>query len=350
MNFTSDNAGPAAPEIMAALIAANENHAPSYGADAVSERVVERLRDLFEAPQAAVYLVATGTAANALALACICPPWGAVYCHRHCHVEEDECGAPEFYTGGAKLVLIGGEDAKMAPCDLRSALDAAAPVGVHNVQRGAVSLTNATEFGTVYRCDEVSALCAVAREYGLPVHMDGARFANAVSALDCTPAELTWRAGVDILSFGGTKNGLLAAEAVILFDPEQAWEFELRRKRGGHLFSKYRYLSAQIDAYLQGDLWLTLASRANQSARRLADGLRQLPDIEILYPQDANMVFPALSEPLISRLQKAGAGFYPWPAAQSRVTPESPARAVRMVCGWSTDATEIDRLVEIASG
>ena len=190
------------------------------------------------------------TAANALALAILTPPWGAVFCHRNAHVEEDECGAPEFYTGGAKLVLIDGPDARITPEALRATVIATAQGGVHNTQRGPVTITNATEAGTVYSAAEVAALCTVAREFGLPVHMDGARFANALVAAGCTPAEMTWKAGVDVLSFGGTKNGCMGVEAVVIFDPAKAWEFELRRKRGGHLFSKHRYLSAQMDAYL----------------------------------------------------------------------------------------------------
>ena len=325
MNFSSDNAGPAAPQIIGALQAANSGFAPSYGSDALSARVEQRVRDIFEAPQAAVYLVATGTAANALALACLCPPWAAIYCHRHSHVEEDECGAPEFYTGGAKLVLIGGDHAKMDPSDLQETLAEAAPVGVHNVQKGAVSLTNATECGTVYSCDEIAALSAVARRHDLPVHMDGARLANALSSLGCKPSELTWRAGVDILSLGGTKNGLLAAEAVVLFDPDKAWEFELRRKRSGHLFSKHRFLAAQMDAYLEDGLWLQLAGQANRAARRLADGLRELPHATILHPPDANMVFPALPDAAVERIRDTGATFYPWPAAQKGLEADSPA-------------------------
>ena len=235
------------------------------------ERVTARIREVFEAPEAAVYLVATGTAANALALACLCPPWATVYCHRNAHVEEDECGAPEFYTGGAKLTLLDGEHGAHRPGEPasgRSALTANA--GVHNVQKGALSLTNATEAGTVYAPGAGGRAGRHCAGHGIPVHMDGARFANAVAQLGCTPAELTWKAGVDVLSFGGTKNGCLGVEAVVLFDPARAWEFELRRKRGGHLFSKHRFLSAQMEAYLEGDLWLDLAEAANARARELA--------------------------------------------------------------------------------
>ena len=347
MDFSSDNAGPAVPQVIEALQNANSGFVPSYGSDPLSNRVKERVRDIFEAPRAEIYLVATGTAANALALSCLCPPWSAVYCHRHSHVEEDECGAPEFFTGGAKLVLIDGDHAKMSVTALHSALSEAAPVGVHNVQRGAVSLTNATECGTIYNCDEVAELCSVAQEYGLPVHMDGARLANAIAALDCKPADLTWRAGIDILSLGGTKNGLLAAEAVVLFNPERAWEFELRRKRSGHLFSKLRFLSAQMDAYLDNGLWLQLATEANRAARRLAGGL---PISAILYPQDANMVFAALPEDVVHRLQNAGANFYLWPAAQKLLDPTTHSKAIRLVCSWSTTDAEVDRFIAAVKG
>jgi threonine aldolase len=235
MWFSSDNAGPAHPAVMAALMRANEGHAASYGADEAMERVRARIREVFEAPEAAVFLVATGTAANALTLACLCPPWGSVFCHEYSHVAEDECGAPEFYTGGAKLMLVPGADCKM-DAGVLGAMVAKAAGSVHNVQRGAVSLTNATEAGTVYAPDEVAAIAAVARAHGMPVHLDGARFANALVSLGCSPAEMTWKAGVDAVSFGGTKNGLLGVEAVVLFDPALAWEFELRRKRGAISF------------------------------------------------------------------------------------------------------------------
>lgn len=242
MWFTSDNASGAAPEIMAAVARANDGYARSYGADALMDKVRDQLRDLFEAPEAAVFLVTTGTVANALSLALLTPPWGAVFCHTHAHIAEDECGAPEFYTSGAKLVLVGGAQGRMEPEALEAAILRAKGAGVHGVQPGAVSITNVTEAGTVHSVAEVAALAAVAKAHGLPVHLDGARFANALVATGATAAEMTWKAGVDALSFGGTKNGCLGVEAVVIFDPAKAWEFELRRKRAGHLMSKHRYL------------------------------------------------------------------------------------------------------------
>lgn len=242
MHFASDNGSGVPAPVLAALTRTNDGHAPGYGAEAAMARVRDRLRDVFEAPGAEVFLVATGTAANALAIASHCPPWGAVFCHPQAHIEEDECGAPEFYTGGAKLVTVAGDHGRIDPDRLGAMLDAAAPVGVHNVQRGMLSLTNLTEAGTAYTPARTAALAGQAKRHGMPVHLDGARFANALVGQNATPADLTWRAGVDVLSLGGTKNGLMAVEAVILFDPARAWEFQLRRKRGGHLFSKHRFL------------------------------------------------------------------------------------------------------------
>lgn len=345
MFFASDNASGAAPEIVAAVAGANGGHAASYGADTGMERVTARLRDVFEAPRAAVHLVATGTAANALALACLCPPWAAVYCHAEAHVNVDECGAPEFYSGGAKLVGLDGDGGRIDPAALDRALAAAAEGGVHSVQPGALSLTNATEAGTVYDPEAVARLAGAARRHGLPVHMDGARFANAVAGLGCTPAEASWKAGVDVLSFGGTKNGCLGVEAVLLFDPARSWEFELRRKRGGHLFSKHRFLSAQMEAYLADDLWLTLAARANARAAELARGLAALPGARLVNPVEANAVFAALPRAAHRAAQAAGARYYLWPAGQSLDGPAAEPLAARFVCSWSTTAAEVAALV-----
>lgn len=342
MQFASDNTSGAAPEIMAALVAANTGHAPSYGADALTAEVVARLREVFEAPEAAVYLVPTGTAANALSCAVLTQPWGAIFCHRNAHIEEDECGAPEFYTGGAKLVLVEGAHAKMSPEALRAAIAHTARAGVHNVQRGMVSLTNATEAGAVYTPAEVKALSAVAREFSLPVHMDGARFANGLVAAGCTPAEMTWRAGVDVLSFGGTKNGCMGVEAVVIFDPKRAWEFELRRKRAGHLFSKHRFLAAQMAAYLEGGLWLRLAAHANTIAARLSSGIAARPGTRLVHPTEANEVFAAFPRTAHRALHAAGAAYYLWPFDQSLDGPGEEPLAARMVASWATTAEEVD--------
>ncbi|PTW44144.1 threonine aldolase family protein [Rhodovulum kholense] len=350
MHFASDNTSPVPPQILDALIAANHGYAMPYGADAIMAEVRTAIRETFEAPDAEVYLVATGTAANALSLSLLCPPWATVFCHRNAHIEEDECAAPEFYTGGAKLTLVEGADARLTPEALREAIGFAARGGVHNVQRGAVSITNATEHGTVYSAAEVSALSAVAADYDLPVHMDGARFANALVATGATPAEMTWKAGIDVLSFGGTKNGCMGVEAVVLFDPAHAWEFELRRKRGGHLFSKHRYLSAQMAAYLKDGLWLKLAARANDAAARLSQGLAALDRAELLHPTEANAVFAAFPREAHRRAQAAGAQYYLWPMDQSLEGPGDVPLSARMVCSWCTTDEEVDALLAIVRG
>jgi threonine aldolase len=350
MEFRSDNTAGVPDAVLAALADANAGAAPSYGADALTLSVRDRLRKIFEVPEAAVYLVGTGTAANALALACLSPPWGAIYCHPEAHVEEDECGAPEFFTGGAKLVHVGGADGRIDPAALEAAVTATGRTGVHNVQRGALSLTNATEAGTVYDPDATARLAAIARRYGVPVHMDGARFANALVSCGCTPAELTWKAGVDALSLGGTKNGLMGAEAVILFDPARAWEFELRRKRGGHLFSKHRYLAAQMVGWLKDDLWLSLARHANAMAARLAAGLAEIPGARLKHPVEANAVFPALPRAAHRRARAAGAQYYLWPFDQSLDGSEEELLTARLVCSWSTTEAEIEALLTALRG
>jgi threonine aldolase len=304
-------------------------------------RVTARIRELFEAPEAAVFLVGTGTAANALALACLNPPWATIYCHRNAHVEEDECGAPEFYTGGAKLTLLDGAHGRIEPESLARALDTTAGAGVHNVQPGALSLTNATELGAIYRPEQVRALADLAHARGLPVHMDGSRFANALVALGCSAAELTWKAGVDALCLGGTKNGLMGVEAVVLFDPARAWEFELRRKRGGHLLSKHRYLAAQMQAYLADDLWLHLAAQANARAGELAEGLRAMPAARLDHPPEANAVFAAWPRAGHRAARSAGARYYLWPFHQSLDGPDDALVSARLVCSWATTEAEV---------
>ncbi|MEM8570357.1 MAG: low specificity L-threonine aldolase [Pseudomonadota bacterium] len=347
MWFVSDNAAPAAPEILAALQDANRGYAPSYGKDAITERMVARIRDIFEAPKGAVHLVSTGTTGNALALACLCPPWATIYCHRNAHVEEDECAAPEFYTGGAKLTLLEGPHAKIAPDQFSAALDFTGRAGVHNVQRGALTLTNSTELGAVYSPDEIHALADLAHARGVPVHLDGARFANALVSLGCSPAEMTWKAGVDILTLGGTKNGLLGVEAVVLFDPELSWEFQLRRKRAGHLLSKYRYLAAQMDAYLANGLWLDLARRANTRAQELSSGLTRLPGARLNHPTEANAVFASFPRAGHRALKAAGAEYYLWPGNQSLDGPGDEPLSARLVCSWSTEAEEVSAFLSV---
>ena len=348
MHFASDNAGPAHPEVIEALARANDGYAMPYGAEAGMEAVRARLREIFEAPEAAAYLVATGTAANSLALATLGEPWQTVFCTPVAHIHEDECNAPEFFTGGAKLTLVGESD-RMSAEALARAIEREESRGVHGPQRGPVSITQATERGGVYTLEEIRALGEVAKGFGLPLHMDGARFANALVALGATPAEMTWKAGVDAVSFGATKNGCLGVEAVILFDPAKAWEFELRRKRGAHLFSKHRYLSAQMAAYLEGDLWLESARRANVACARLAAGLRAAPGVRFLAEPAANMLFAEMPRATHLRLHEAGAQYYLWEGTLEGADPEEPLTA-RMVCDWSIADGEIDRFVAIAQG
>ena len=250
-NFGSDNVTPVCAPIMAAINAANTGLLPSYGADEFTERLQRAASAVFER-EVSIYPVATGTAANALALAQLVPPFGGIYCHEGAHIVTDECGAPELFTGGAKLLGLPSPDGKIGPEAIEASVALANDMGVHHVKPSAISVTQATELGTVYGLDELADLTAAAKRHGLPVHMDGARFANAVAHLGCSPAEATWKAGIDVLSFGASKNGALAAEAVVFFDPRRAEDFERRRKRAGHLWSKLRYLSCQLLAYLEG--------------------------------------------------------------------------------------------------
>lgn len=336
MNFMSDNVTGAAPEILDAIIKANEGTAPSYGNDDWTKRLTQSLSALFER-DVAVFPVATGTAANALSLAALTPPWGSIYCHAEAHIQCDECGAPEMFTGGAKLVTLPGEHGKITPDTLSAALDRVHKGFVHVVQPAALSLSQLTECGTAYSPAEVTALTAVARHHGLRVHMDGARFANAVASLGCSPADITWRAGVDVLSFGATKNGALGAEAVVFFDRELSADFGYRRKRAAHLFSKMRFLSAQLEAYLQDGLWLRLAGHANRMAMRLADGLSALPGAKLAHPVDGNEIFIALPEPVIAGLEAAGFGFYRWDG-----------NIVRLVTAWNSDEAAVEALLTAA--
>ncbi|MHA1530248.1 MAG: threonine aldolase family protein [Alphaproteobacteria bacterium] len=350
MFFTSDNAAGVHPDILAAVSRAGAGPAMAYGNDPLTAGVEVRIREVFEAPEARAYLVATGTAANALALACLCPPWGTVYTHKGSHIENDECAAPEFYTGGSKLTLIGGADARIDAAELAEKIRTAAPHDVHNVQPGALSITQATELGAIYPLDETARLAAIARAAGIGVHMDGTRFANAVARLGCTPAEASWKAGVDILCLGATKNGAMGSEVVIIFDPAKAREFELRRKRGGHLFSKMRFVAAQMDAYLTDGLWLTMAGHANAMADRLAAGLREAPGAEVLNTVEANMIFAEIPLAAHRRLQAEGARYYAARGGQDENAPDDAPYAIRLVASFETTEAEVDRFIEVLRG
>mgnify|MGYP006075578921 CR=1 FL=1 len=344
MFFASDNAGPALPQVMQRVLAANTGYQMPYGDDTIMDEVRQTLRDLFEAPEAAIYLVATGTASNSLALASYTQPWDTIFCSPVAHIHVDECNAPEFYAGGAKLTLVPGTD-RMTPDALRNSIAGEQTRGVHGPQRGPVSITQVTELGGVYTLAELQALTAVAREFDLPVHLDGARFANALVALACTPAEMTWKAGVDIVSFGGTKNGCIGVEAVIFFDPSKAWEFELRRKRGAHLFSKHRFLSAQMAGYLSDNAWLDAARKANANCAHLLKGLKA-NGATILHPVDANIIFATLPRAIHQKLQGGGAVYYVMDGDVATGDPDEQLTG-RFVCDWSLNTNQVDQFLSL---
>ena len=343
MNFASDNTAPVAPAILDAIVGANTGYALGYGNDDWTHGVERRLSEVFER-EVAAFLVPTGTAANALALAQVAPPWGVVFAHAESHVATDECGAPEFFGGGFKLAGLPGDGAKIAPQTLQTALAGYGDHSPHQMIASALSLTQATEAGTIYRTDEIAALCDIANQRGLAIHMDGARFANALVRVNVTPAEMTWRSGIDVLSFGATKGGALAAEAVVFFDPERAKFFAERRKRGGALLSKHRFLAAQFAAYLADDLWLRLARHANDKADRLAQKLTAL-GLTPLWPVEANLVFVGLPRRLDEKLKAAGASYYVRPSESANL----PADRVlaRLVTSFATRDEDIDRFVQL---
>jgi threonine aldolase len=343
MNFRSDNEVGAHPLIIEAVGRAfSSGSAFSYGEDEWTHRVERRLREIFERPDLVAFPVITGTAANSLALACCTPPWGAVYCHPTAHIAAEETNAPEFYTSGARLFRVDGEAGRIDPKKLADALAQPVYGVVHFPQPSVVSVTQATECGTVYAPDDIAAIATSTHRHGLKLHMDGARFANALSFVGCSAAELTWKAGIDVLSFGATKNGAMAAEAVVFFDPALAREFQFRRKRGGHLLSKMRLLSAQLDAYLADGLWLGNARHANGMARRLVAGLTPLKGTQLLYPVDANEIFVVLPAHMHDALQDAGAQYHPWPSDRPG------ERAFRLVTAFDTDPADVERFLSIA--
>lgn len=351
MNFASDNVVGASAPVLDALLRANEGAAPAYGADAVTARLESRFREVFEADDLAVFPVATGTAANALALAALVPPYGLCLCHEEAHVLEDECGAPEFFTGGAKLAGLPGAGAKLDPAAVARFLDAL-PVNVKQTPPAALSISQATECGLAYAPDEIARLAETARSRGLRLHMDGARFANALVYRGSTPAEMTWKSGVDVLSFGATKNGCLAAEAVVVFDPALAASLGYRRKRAGHLLSKQRFIAAQLGAYLADDHWLENAGRANVMAARLAEGLRVLPGVRLPWATEANEVFAVLPRRLDEALRRAGAVYHPW---SGRSLPPGEAVApdevlIRLVASFATTEAQVERFLDAAAG
>lgn len=342
-NFSSDHVAPACDAIMSAVNKANDGFVTSYGGDDLTAKLQSVTSEVFER-QVTVFPVTSGTAANALALSQIVPSFGAIYCYEAAHIVTDESGAPGFFTGGAQLIGFPAADGKIRPGQLTKAIAYAEDLGIHHVKPGAVTLTQATEWGTVYSLPEISAISAVARQHQLPVHMDGARFANALVHLNCTPAEATWKCGIDVLSLGATKNGALGAEAVVFFDPAMARDFERRRKRAGHLMSKLRFLSAQLNAYLKNDLWLNNARHANAMATKMALGLKTLPAARLLHPVNANELFVVLPEQTVSALETQGFKFYRWPlhAAESGVT-------IRLVTCYATPSADVDEFIAAAA-
>ncbi|MBL6932121.1 MAG: low specificity L-threonine aldolase [Rhodospirillales bacterium] len=335
MNFCSDNVTGVSPEIAAAVMAANVGPSMPYGNDEATGKVEIAIAALFEA-DADVFLLPTGTAANALSLSVLAPPFGSIYCHPEAHIQVDECGAPEFYTGGAKLALLPDRAGKISADDLTEALKDENG-DVHHVKPSAVSLTQTGETGAVYTIEEIRAITSVAHDHGLKVHMDGARFANAVAALNCSPADITSMAGIDVLSFGASKNGAFAAEAVVLFTPGMATEFAHRRKRAGHLFSKMRFLAAQFEAYLKDDLWLRSARHANHCMKILSSGLSDISEVDLLFTADANMLFARMPNQMIKGLRAAGFAFYDWPEEERTV--------IRLVTAFDTVKEDAEAFV-----
>jgi threonine aldolase len=331
-NFGSDNSAGIHPTILSALSQASEGSAAAYGQDDLTAAVSAQFSTLFER-DCTVFFVATGTAANTLALASLVPPHGAIYCHELAHAITDECTAPELLTGGARLLGVPGVNAKPDLERLNERITASSQRGVHSLLPAALTLSNATELGGVLTPDELSAYAALARQYHMRVHVDGARFANAVVATGASPADLTWRSGVDVLSFGATKNGAMAAEAVVFFDESLAAQFPWYRKRSGHLWSKQRFLAAQFAGYLKDDLWLDLASHANGMAARMAQGLSTIDGVVMDIPVEANEIFPRLPVAAIQVLRDAGFVFYDWPPELGRV---------RLVTSFVTEPAEVD--------
>ena len=329
--FASDNTAGICPEAAAALAQANADSAPSYGDDEWTCRLCDGVRELFEI-DCDVFLVFNGTAANALALAQLCQPFHSIICHENAHIENDECGACEFYTGGSKLIPTRGANGKIDLCEVEAAL--LRQHELHSHKPRVISLTQATELGTVYTADEIRKISAFAKKRGMVLHMDGARFANAVAALRCAPREITWQSGVDALSFGGTKNGLAAGELVIFFKKHDGADFDYRAKQGGHLASKMRFLAVPWLALLENDVWLKNAQRANDAALRLADGLRDC-GAEIVFPVESNAVFVRLDAMIARTLRELGWDFYKF------IEPD----VYRLMCAWSANDEAITALL-----
>ncbi|OHV75725.1 low specificity L-threonine aldolase [Ensifer sp. LCM 4579] len=340
MDFRSDNVSSVSPEILNDLLKTNHGTSTSYAEDDLTRGVTRTLEDIFE-HKILFFPVLTGTASNALGLSILTPPYGGIFCSDEAHIYYDECAAPEFFTGGAKLVGLPSHHGRLSAKSAETAVVKAASSGVHHVKPSVISLTQATELGTVYRPGEIAEISAVCKRFGLHLHMDGARFANALATLDVTPAELTWKVGVDVLCLGATKNGALSAEGVLVFNSDLGDGLAYRVKRAGHLASKSRFISAQWWAYLSNDLWLRNSRWANAMARRLSRGLDGLSGIKIVFPTEANEVFVSVEDPVVVALEKSGVRFSRWPNHEGNV--------LRFVTSFNTAESDIDACLSVLS-
>ena len=335
VKFASDNVTGACPEVLNALLKANEDDKTPYGNDELSKNLQNKFSEIFE-KEVIVFPTASGTAANALALSTMTPSFGNIYCHRLSHINVDECGAPEFYTGGAKLVNLDGNNGKIIAEELDRNISGKGVV--HHTQPSSVSITQLCETGVAYNLDEIKKISEITHKHDLNIHMDGARFANALVSLNCTPAEMTWKSGIDVLSFGATKNGCLAAEAIIFFKPELVGNLAFLMKRAGHLLSKMRFVSAQLDAYISNDVWLKNAKHANAMGKKLSQGLLKYKNIELAYPTDANEVFVKIPKNIIDQFNSNGYKIN---------DDEWEDKAVRLVAAWNTHPDDVESFLNI---
>ena len=338
MDFASDTTAPAHPSVIEAIASVNTGSASSYGADDVTARLRGLLAQTFETDAFEFWVCASGTASNALALSVMCSSTGAIACHEEAHIERDERGAPEFFTGGAKLRLLPGFGAQIDETALRNALTKNDPSFVHETPLETLSLTNLTECGTAYAPETVAHYAALAKAEGLSVHLDGARLANALVQTGASPAEMTWKAGVDVVTLGLTKTGAIGCEIIVLFGEMQTRfeELKARAKRSGHMPPKMRFLAAQGEAMLTDGLWLSLAGQANQMAKQLANALCAQEGVRLAYPTDGNEVFAHLSEPVEAAIKRAGVKCYPWPGG-----------AYRFVTNWATPTSDIEAMLDL---
>ena len=333
VKFASDNVAGACPEALDAIIKVNNGDSTPYGNDQISTELQDKFSEIFE-KEVVVFPTASGTAANALALATMTPSFGNVYCHKLSHINTDECGAPEFYTGGGKLVTLNGVKGKITAEELDQVISGKGIV--HHTQPSSVSITQVCETGEVYQLDEIKKISEVTHKHNLSIHMDGARFANALVSLNATPAEMTWKSGIDVLSFGATKNGCIAAEAIIFFKKDLVGNVAFLMKRAGHLLSKMRFVSAQLDAYISNDVWLRNAKHANKMGKKLSDGVKDHSDINLAYPTEANEVFATFPRNKIDHLNSEGYKIN---------EDEWDGKAVRLVAAWNTQDADVDHLL-----